>query len=177
MAILTHIGRAKREYEEAIDGLVILKATYALSQSVHSHPAKTSIDVTLALQFWVRNSRLVLPSCSKRMLLGFYDVSPQYPTWYDNEHHNASTLHELVDRMNALLAYFGIGHAKYNYDEDKTEKDRQEAFTREDIAGSPRLTIRYRYQGIVFEIELDDDQAESLPSHHALMLGSGKLVC
>eukprot|EP00804_Cyclotella_cryptica_P021781 CCRYP_000775-RA/>CCRYP_000775-RA protein AED:0.24 eAED:0.24 QI:250/1/1/1/1/1/2/2392/748 len=179
MAIMANIGRVKMEYEDAINGLVILKATYGLSQSSHSHSEKTSIDVTLALQFWVCNSRLVLPSCSKKMLLGFYDVSLQHSR-YDNEQHDASILHELVDRMNALLAYFGVGHAKYQYDDGKIEMDRHGPNIEEDCPENnapPKLTIRYRYRGNVFEIELDDDQSVSLPSQNAFMLGSSKLLC
>ncbi|KAL7521754.1 hypothetical protein ACHAWX_006434 [Stephanocyclus meneghinianus] len=178
MAIMEHIGKAKMEYERARNGLVVLKATYALSNTQHSHAEKT--DVTMALQFWVCDSRLLLPSGSKKMLLGFYDVSPPHRERYDDEHRDASIWHEVVDRMNALLAYFGIGHAKYQYNEDTTNKDGRDANLREDDSQNnvtPKLTIRYRYRGIVFEIELDDDQAESLPSQNAFVLGSGKILC
>ena len=54
--------------EQAKQGLVIRQAVYQV-------PGGDSWDVTSQLQFWTENSSLVLPSSSKKDLLGFYNVA------------------------------------------------------------------------------------------------------
>lgn len=155
--IIEQIAEAKREYEEPINGLIILRATYGSSS------CSTSIDVTSALQFWVCNSQLVLPAYSKRMLLGFYDV---------NSHHehiskvNSSILHDLVDYVNDFLSCFGIGQTNHQVETHCKENGSSE----ED--GSAVLTIRYKYEGIAYEIVIDDNQSLTVPSPEALKLGT-----
>ncbi|EJK76581.1 hypothetical protein THAOC_01647 [Thalassiosira oceanica] len=63
---MVQVASAKRRREEFLDGLVILRAVYGTKS------ASSDVDVTEQLQFWVNDSRLVLPSSPKYSLLGFY---------------------------------------------------------------------------------------------------------
>ena len=73
-----------RKEQEKKNGLVIVRAMYATqaSSSSNSNPGTstnmnngTSLDVTIQLQFWVSDSKLILTSNSKSHMLGFYDVT------------------------------------------------------------------------------------------------------
>jgi hypothetical protein len=61
-------AQSRAKAEQAKRGLVIRQATYQVTGG-------DSWDVTAQLQFWIENSRLELPSCSKQNLLGFYNVA------------------------------------------------------------------------------------------------------
>jgi hypothetical protein len=97
------------------------------------------------------------------MLLGFYDV---------NSHHehiskvNSSILHDLVDYVNDFLSCFGIGQTNHQVETHCKENGSSE----ED--GSAVLTIRYKYEGIAYEIVIDDNQSLTVPSPEALKLGT-----
>jgi hypothetical protein len=169
LLIMEHIAQSKREYEESIDGLVILNATYEwLSQSFHSIAERSSIDVTTALQFWVQNSHLVLPPQSKRMLLGFYDICPHPKNGYFTK--DSNLLHDMVDYVNAFLACFGVGQTNHSMNQRDEEKDSSELY------GSTTLTIRYQFNGVAYEIVTNDESAVLLPSPDAFVLGSGKML-
>jgi hypothetical protein len=159
--IMERVAEAKREYEEAISGLVILSAKYETTYG--SSRSSTSIDVTSALQFWVCNSQLVLPAYSKRMLLGFYNVNSHH------EHHigkvNSSILHDLIDYVNDILSCFGIGQTNHQDESHSKENDPSK------VDGSAVLTIRYKYASISYEIAVDDNQSLTVPSSDALKLG------
>ena len=157
-----------------MNGLVILSATYLwLPQPHYSFVEKTAIDVTLALQFWVQDSQLLLPKHSKRLLLGFYDVSPPPRPHHCHRHQqsvnkkNHSLYHDIIDYMNDFLAYFGMGQTN-SQEESPLEET-------EMIDGSTVLMIRYQYDGMTYEIQVNDEQAVSLPCQDAFQLGTERL--
>ncbi|OWZ15045.1 hypothetical protein PHMEG_00011380 [Phytophthora megakarya] len=87
------------------------------------------VDVTIPLQFFVKDGELALTSSSKTGLLGFYNPC--------------------------------IG-------EDQTIADAQLSPS---SAVKPLLYVRYAYDGQVFEATFDDNQAVSLPSRYAQVMG------
>lgn len=60
--------------EQEQQGLVIQSAIYFLSSSSSEKDSRTTLDVTIPLQFWVSDSSLELPAGSKKNLLGFFDI-------------------------------------------------------------------------------------------------------
>ncbi|CAH0488504.1 unnamed protein product [Peronospora farinosa] len=87
------------------------------------------VDVSIPLQFFVKDGELALSSASKAGLLGFYNPC--------------------------------IG-------EDQTISD---ARSPSSFTAKPLLYVRYAYDGQVFEATFDDDQAVSLPSRYAQVMG------
>jgi hypothetical protein len=63
-------ARSRTKLESEKNRLVIQSATYYLPGS----PQDESLDVTVALQFWVNDGSLELPAASKKDLLGFFDL-------------------------------------------------------------------------------------------------------
>jgi hypothetical protein len=57
------------------DDTGLLHSNDTTATSTTAAAAPRNIDVTTALQFFVHNSTLQLPACSKAGLLGFYDVA------------------------------------------------------------------------------------------------------
>ena len=168
MLLIEPIARLKREIEESRNGLVILCATYEwLPSSYNSSVRRISIDVTQSLQFWVQDSRLILPAHSKRTLLGFRDVSPHKGHRVKK---NVHVLHDAIDFINNFLECFGIGQTNSQDERGSEEKVSSE------IDGSTLLTIRYRYDGITYEIVINDENGVSLPSKDALVMGSAQLL-
>lgn len=159
LLMMETIAKVKREYENATNGLVVISAKYTWVK-LADHP---SMDVTFALQFWVQDSSLVLPPQTKRILLGFYDISHHHRNCKEPY---SNVFHRFVDFMNTSLAYLGFGQTMNDANESKEEEHINDH--RSDV-----LKIRYKYKGIAYEIEIDDEQAESLPSPNALALGSG----
>ncbi|POM59384.1 DnaJ domain containing hypothetical protein [Phytophthora palmivora] len=105
------------------------------SDSITQHEADAElleqkwVDVTIPLQFFVKDGELALTSSSKTGLLGFYNPC--------------------------------IG-------EDQTIAD---ARSSPSSGVKPLLYVRYAYEGQVFEATFDDDQAVSLPSRYAQVMG------
>ena len=74
--MMTPLATRSRKREEAIDGLVILSAVYGQEDAI-SIPEKVkacegAMDVTVVLQFMVKDSQLRLYAGSKRELMGFW---------------------------------------------------------------------------------------------------------
>lgn len=72
-----------QEMEDEKGGLVIIQAFYGkppeMNQTINEESISAEdcvIDVTLPLQYMVRNSKLQLPETSKSHLVGFYDPCP-----------------------------------------------------------------------------------------------------
>ncbi|KAL9188437.1 hypothetical protein ACHAXT_006815 [Thalassiosira profunda] len=85
LSLMGPVAKGKRQREEAIDGLVILKATLSSD--------KSSLDAMAQLQYWVQDSRLSLPPSSKSLLPGLYDLRVTETDGIDDDH---SALSELV---------------------------------------------------------------------------------
>lgn len=142
----------KRAAELSSDGLVILCARYGLKSAVKSpdpewyltakdHDTELdtagSLDVTVPLQFFVRDSRLSLPAGSKAGILGFYDVASN-PAWLFEK-----------PPANSQEA------AAEPYPPSISRKPRTEY---------PGLYVKYRFRGQVFEVTVDDLRPLDLPA-------------
>ena len=178
LCMITPVANMKRQREESINGLVILKATYAKNV--------VTLDVTQQLQFWVENSRLYLPPSSKKGLMGFYDLSGRDNHAPDQlvmskvkrgkTDNNLSSLSDrLVCTMNIWLSRLGVGgedapHQSYYNQKDNRSNDN------DDSGESVILTVRYKYKGQVFELSTRDDDVLELPSSDATILGPSDRV-
>jgi curved DNA-binding protein CbpA len=138
--LMSRSASLKMEKEQSKeDGLVILSARYEVSGG-------ESIDVTVALQFWVMNSCLHLPSMTKSNMLGFYDVRPE-DNWQTDDSFWNRWSKIFKERMNGI----------------KKHQDRSTVI--------PTLTVRYRYGKSVYEITIFDHEELSIPSISAMRLG------
>ena len=147
VALMKGPAEMKREAEEKKDGLVVLRAIYEVEGG-------ESLDVSNQLQFWVANSRLVLPATAFSNLLGFYDIRQSVPE--SKEDANASS------GWRRAVSKFTFGLFDCPSD-----------IRREPV---PTLTVRYKYSGSVYEIRVADEDPLSLPSPLALKLGDGRYV-
>jgi len=146
LSLMEKPANVKRRLEEEKNGLVILKAIY-------SAEGGDSIDVTTALMFWVMNGQLYLPSTAKSSMLGFYDVRRETPL-IDIE----------IGYMEACWRIWNklfLGGKPKEVDPNEVQK--------------PRLTIRYRHQGHLYEVTILDDEELSLPSPRAMKLGDSRV--
>jgi hypothetical protein len=157
MLLINPIARIKRQREEAVNGLVILKATYA---STNTTSNTISLDVVQQLQFWVNNSRLYLPPQTKGMLLGFYDLSHEIMKF--RPQHEFHT-HRWMHWMNCLLTRFGV-------------RGWGSEFRHYNAEAPVTLTVRYKFGDGVYEITIDDNDELDLPSSAAVILGSSHIV-
>ena len=172
LSMMVHVAKMKRKCEQASCGLVIIQAVYSSETSLK----KASLDVTQQVQFWVENSQLHLPACSKRELLGFYDLTGR-------DHHTSDMLltskvnkkqpgtfpppsDRLIHRMNLWLSWLGFGG------DDTCPQMEKEDCTDDNAI----LTVRYKYKEQIFELSVKDDDELELPSTHATVLGPGHLV-
>lgn len=162
LSFMIPIVRQKQQYEESIDGLVILRATYSLTYSATSDSCPNrSLDVTQQLQFWVNDSRLYLPPSSKSLLLGFYNL---------HNHDNVRTItppsrwRMMIDNW---LYRFGLGGGGSEHHSRLNKQEGSAAVT---------LSVRYKYNGGVYDIIVKDDDVLELPSTSALYLGSSKVI-
>mmetsp|Transcript_3791 Transcript_3791/g.5670 ORF Transcript_3791/g.5670 Transcript_3791/m.5670 type:complete len:629 (-) Transcript_3791:23-1909(-) len=137
-------AEAKRRSEEAVDGLIILRANYAVSGG-------DTIEVTNALMFWVVRSSLHLPSMTKSSMLGFYDV--RHETLVDMNSGYLNACWKVVEKV-----WYG----------DNVDKKINSSVATSEI---PTLTIRYRYHGEVYEMVYLDEDPVSLPTNQAMKLG------
>jgi hypothetical protein len=104
--------------------------------------------VTIPLQFFVKDSRLALPRCSKSLLLGFYDVTAN-PSW-------------LLSKAAGAVDTTGAGGLPGP----------------KQMKAPAQLYVRYRRQKCVYELTVDDLQPLTLPADDDLVscLGSSTSV-
>jgi len=146
--LMSKAADAKMKNEQKKEGgLVIMKAVYEVEGG-------DSVDVTVALQFWVISSSLHLPSLTKSNMLGFYDVRREVSMKIETDFWQACWM--------AALDFFNTGR------KSSDDLKQQEHLER---SSTPTLTIRYRYCGNVYEISILDHEELSLPSKKAMMLG------
>lgn len=132
-----------RAREETCNGLVIVKASYWIDGG-------ESMDATIQLQFWVRDSKLRLPLTQKSDLLGFYslvtasDLPSTNQFWYEK--------------------WFPWLSADNQND------------TKADDEAKPKLTVRYSFEGSVYDTTIDDTEELILPQANALCLGQSDVV-
>jgi len=176
--LMSKPAEVKRTLEEGKKGLVIMKATYGVtvdrrrkgsSNSGGSGDGGCSIDVTVALQFWVANSALHLPATeTKSSMLGFYDLR----NGGDNDGVDGDG-----DGEDSLINGGGVWKAcqkiwqRMRYANEEGEEETQRRLRR-----IPTLTVRYRFRDDAYEITILDHEPLSLPSDKAMKLG-GVHVC
>ena len=153
LSMIVPIAKLKRKREEAVNGLVILKATYSITSS------NTSLDVLQQLQFWVEKSRLYLPPSSKRLLLGFYDLCEEISPV-------CKPTHRWIDLIKVFLSQY----------ESHVEQRQDGRGCINANGGAVTLTVRYKYADYVYETTIEDYDALDLPSRDAIKLGSSDLV-
>ena len=152
-------AKQKMLLENEKQGLVILKATYGILD----HISKDSndeymLDVTTQLQFWVKDSKLILPPLSKDRLMGFYNVSHIYWIKYHMKNPKDSSTFSWL--WNQLQYYSGLRSYK-NIQHDNVKV---------------KLVVRYQFRNDIYEISILDNESLELPSKYALKLGSSKIV-
>ena len=161
-SFISSIAKLKRQQEDTKDGLVIMKATYASSNS--------SLDVTNQLQYWVLNSQLYLPPSPKNLLVGFYDLVTHKRSselLMTKKYAENSVLSKFANHcivaLNVLLSRLNIGYTNHK------KNDKQKAAT---------LTVRYKYKRGVYEKTVTDNDALMLPGDDdaTIRLGSSSIV-
>ena len=150
-AFMSKIAFKKQVYEKNINGLVILKATYYAIHKI-THGRMNSLDVTTPMQFFVKHSKLNLPSGTKSNLMGFYDITTDI---MEEKESHESLLHHYWNKWHNKI--FG---------------------TQKDDYYNVFLNIRYVYSGNVYEVLKADEEEISLPfCYDALLLGRENVVC
>lgn len=149
-SIMRPIAAVKRKRETDCNGLVIIKAIYYRQSSAHG----ASLNVTDQLQFYVKNSALVLPASSKSLLLGFSQVEHQTMPQPESSHSHANK-----ENNSILSRLLNRG--------DKDEPAHEETFM---------LSVRYKFKDSVYETSVGDNDSLYLPNEKDLNLGSSKLV-
>jgi hypothetical protein len=131
-------ARSRTKLESEYNRLVIQSATYYLPGS----PKDESLDVTVALQFWVNDGSLELPAASKKDLLGFYDLRSSLSTnTTDTVVKTASCF-----SLEWLTGFFSLPSPKRNSTSTK-----------------PMIRVVYEYRGKKSDIVVQDEEKLVLP--------------
>ena len=136
MELMTKKAKNNMKLEEASNGLVIVKAIYFCQTS--DLQLENSLDVTMALQFWVSSSKLELARSSKSNMLGFYDIRSQ----------NKKPNHDCGWRRAWRL---------FSRQESEISKET-------DMTAMPLLKVRYKFGGELYDITIRDDEKLELPN-------------
>jgi len=143
MKLMKRKSNLNKVTEEKKSGLVIVKATYGV--------ADECIDVTVPLQFWVMDSKLILTSHPKSRMLGFYDVMQSRGTANSMTNNAETTPYD--NKEHGLLS---LWHKLFH--SETIESKHKEI---------PTLSIRYRFNGELYDISIMENQSLTLPSPHA----------
>lgn len=137
-------------------GLVIEKALYYVEGREDS-----VWDVTTPLQFWVTDSRLELPPCSKRNMLGFYDIGD-----LDSEK-EADILSDgsKKDSYNSITSFLR-GFWAY---EQSTNGENMSS------SSLPKLWVQYQHGSKFYEVEVFDDEELILPDAQAMQVSAERI--
>ena len=104
VSIMKPIAASKRKRETECNGLIITNAIY------YKEATDTSLNVTDQLQFYVQDSKLVLPASSKSLLLGLSRLEPNHCrannqntilSWLLNQGDESKT----IDEFRLLIRY------------------------------------------------------------------------
>jgi hypothetical protein len=148
--LMRSTAEKKTNSEMKRNGLVIRRAVYWVQRR---HPSRTgsrfiSLDATTQLQFWVTESKLVVPALPKSSWMGFYKLE---------EPHANKTMK--IWRWQFWKRWGNKRSVTPN--EEKQE---------------PRLTIRYVYQEFVYEITIADTEEITLPNSKAVLIGPSSVI-
>ena len=106
-----------------------------------------SMDAMTQLQFWVNDSMIKFPATPKSGLLGFFNLLTASELSVENQ----SWWHSWFEWLS------------WNKSKDS-------------IVPVPKLTVRYAFQGSIYEITIDDSAELVLPNAKALCLGQSDVV-
>lgn len=147
--------QAKRKKREEVDkeGLVIHKATYALSGG-------EEWDATVPLQFWVNRSSLTLPPTSKSQLLGFYDITSAKKNQRSNAPHVVG-----ASQSGSWLWWKAMWNDLMDLSTSTLPSNAGAA-----SRPNPTLYVRYDFKGQAYHITIQDEQELILPNPNARRL-------
>jgi hypothetical protein len=153
LAMMKKVSEKKRSVEADRNGLVIQKAAYWMQVADIGIRAQTqtrviSMDATVQLQFWVAKGRLVFPSIPKSCWLGFYNLETESKVPARKPRHDWRFWRRWTRRSIQPVPE----------------------------TPQPQLTIRYSFDGYVYEITVDEKEAIILPSSRAQLLGLDSVV-
>lgn len=174
----------KKGYRESqrSDGLIILGATYwqKFSQKTNNDCSDdndaswiheiVSMDATAQLQFWVRDSKLSIPSgLPKSSWMGFYSLHTESKLFLRHQSNSdiprqrwwSYSRQKILDVVNRLKK--GNGQSTTSTQKDHLWQD-------------PQLTVRYSFRGSVFEISVGNAESLELPCEDAENLGDADYV-
>ena len=162
----------KKELEKG--GLIILSAIYGYDNDDDD----ATYDVTIPLQFWIKDSRLELMSgSSKRHLLGFPDlsmmkhgegISNTTATSLDKnipETKHSYTQNSPSSYLNKIFRLIDLFIPTFSSSQNITTVEKE-------TSKSPQLIIRYKFEDSTFQIKIEDKEGLILPSKHAILLSS-----
>lgn len=118
-----------------------------ICKATYSVDSGESMDVTTQLQFWVNDSKIHLPATPKSDLLGFFNLVTAPELSVENQ----SWWHSWFEWL--------------SWNKSK-----------ESIIPVPKLTVRYAFQGGIYEIKIEDSDELLLPNAKALCLGQSDVV-
>ena len=150
MQLMKRKAIINKKNEEEKGGLVIVEAVYGVEGG-------ESMDVSIQLQFWVSDSRLLLTSNSKSHMLGFYDVTKGSQITSTSSVSDDATNDKKTIPILHLYGLSALWDSWRSDDNKNSKKENQVAF----------LMIRYEFNGTLYEICVLDNEAISLPSPRA----------
>ncbi|GAX19241.1 hypothetical protein FisN_4Lh176 [Fistulifera solaris] len=149
-------AQLRMESERSSSGLVIKKALYYVEGREDS-----VWDVTIPLQFWVTDTRLVLPSYSKRNMLGFYDVESKADGNVDELQSDGSK----KESANSLVSFL---RELWRYEPNT-------GGTVTSLSKVPKLWIQYQLGNSFYELEVFDDEELVLPNADAIQVSEERI--
>jgi len=121
-----------------------------IQKAVYHIQGGDEFDVTVPLQFWVSDSFLELPESSKKNMFGFYDIS----------------IEQKVERESDVTSNWLAGFWESPKQAEGSSASRI----------SPRLTIRYKFNGVAYKITIQDLESLTLPSQRASQVLTSDVV-
>jgi len=136
--------------ERAVYGVLLLSNLEANEEESGKREGEETLDVTVALQFWVSQGKLELPATSKRDLLGFCDPR-------GDKAKSSAGVSQTKPWRNLWKALFLGG-----YD----ERDDSNLSSN----GPLQLYIRYRSGGFSYQVTVGDEERVMLPHPQAIQI-------
>jgi Domain of unknown function (DUF3395) len=170
LVIETAIYRLVRATTTATDATTDHSIPLQQQQHRHSLDDASFLNVTVPLQFWVSESSLQLPAMSKKHLLGFHELyssatrilsSPDTATSVDIEESVPLSLLSSFLSLSSFKSFSQWFSGFYTLRQIKGKKNDSTAQQR------PILYVRYKFEGVLYEITVQDTQSLKLPSPRA----------
>lgn len=161
-------AKSKTRIEKEKQGLIIVKGYYGITSSPSNQDIKeedltNGLDVTIQLQFWVHQSKLILPATSKAQMLGFYDVTQEFLELSENE----------VKKDDLVSEAEGTTTPWYNKLWKGIQAKSRDLVKENDVHSSKSkaiLFVRYQMGGVVYEQVIQDDEPLTLPCSNSKVM-------